>query len=182
MEEKNTSTTSDGGCLLLVVVVIIVVVVRAFVVNAPSNKKNVEAPTQKMMHIYDDIDQNMLEATAAAIEDEIRLATEEKAIEKYGDWRSNSDWEAERMAATSDAFEKILRDEAKNETEKTPRGYTCDQCIKGNISLTSGEKIYHLPGCENYEDTVINVRYGERWFSSEEDAIAAGWRKAYNCP
>jgi len=51
----------------------------------------------------------------------------------------------------------------------------CD--IKGNIS-TSGERIYHLPGQFNYESTVISPQKGERWFCSEEEAVAARWRKA----
>ncbi len=53
--------------------------------------------------------------------------------------------------------------------------------IKGNISYKTGEKIYHLPGCPNYKSTKIDTRYGERWFCTEEEAVKAGWRKAYNC-
>lgn len=52
----------------------------------------------------------------------------------------------------------------------------CD--IKGNISPTTGERIYHVPGQEHYRETTINRRYGERWFCSEAEARAAGWRKA----
>ena len=51
----------------------------------------------------------------------------------------------------------------------------CD--IKGNIS-SEGKRIYHVPGQENYEQTVISPSNGERWFCSEEEAEAAGWRKA----
>lgn len=54
----------------------------------------------------------------------------------------------------------------------------CD--IKGNIGYESGEKIYHLPGQEFYNETTINPGYGERWFCTEEEAIANGWRKAFN--
>ena len=61
-------------------------------------------------------------------------------------------------------------------------GFTCDHCIKGNIAFGTGERIYHIPGCDYYAETEINTDYGERWFSSEAEAIAAGWRKAYNCP
>jgi len=50
--------------------------------------------------------------------------------------------------------------------------------IKGNISMNSGNKIYHTPGMEDYESTVINPEKGERWFCSESEAIAAGWTKA----
>lgn len=55
----------------------------------------------------------------------------------------------------------------------------CAPPIKGNVSYNSGEKIYHVPGQENYDDTVINPTYGERWFCTEAEATAAGWRKAY---
>lgn len=49
--------------------------------------------------------------------------------------------------------------------------------IKGNISL-EGEKIYHMPGMSFYDKTSINPEYGERWFCSEDEAVANGWRKA----
>ncbi|WP_299911420.1 thermonuclease family protein [uncultured Paracoccus sp.] len=54
--------------------------------------------------------------------------------------------------------------------QKAPEG--CP--IKGNIS--SGGKIYHAPWSPWYGKTRINVSKGERWFCSEDDAIAAGWR------
>ena len=53
--------------------------------------------------------------------------------------------------------------------------------IKGNIS-SSGEKIYHVPGCGSYEKTSIDESKGEQWFCTEDDAFTAGWRKAKNCP
>ena len=49
--------------------------------------------------------------------------------------------------------------------------------IKGNISI-SGERIYHMPGQKYYSETRINTRSGERWFCSEDEARAAGWRKS----
>jgi endonuclease YncB( thermonuclease family) len=53
-----------------------------------------------------------------------------------------------------------------------------DGClIKGNINV-KGEKIYHLPGDDSYDDTVITAAKGERFFCSEADAMAAGWRAA----
>lgn len=55
-------------------------------------------------------------------------------------------------------------------------GSNCN--IKGNISINSGERIYHMPGQENYLATKISPQYGERWFCSEEEARTAGWRKA----
>jgi hypothetical protein len=50
--------------------------------------------------------------------------------------------------------------------------------IKGNISLNNGQRIYHLPGQHSYDETKILPQYGERWFCSEAEARAAGWRKA----
>ena len=56
---------------------------------------------------------------------------------------------------------------------------TNSQCnIKGNISYSSGKKIYHLPGMKDYRKTVIDKARGERWFCTESDAIAKGWQKA----
>ena len=52
---------------------------------------------------------------------------------------------------------------------------TCD--IKGNIS-GSGQRIYHTPGQRHYQATKITESKGERWFCSETEARAAGWRKA----
>lgn len=50
--------------------------------------------------------------------------------------------------------------------------------IKGNISIDTGNKIYHLPGMEDYESTVIDPTKGEKWFCTESEAIEDGWRKA----
>jgi hypothetical protein len=52
--------------------------------------------------------------------------------------------------------------------------------IKGNIS-SKGERIYHLPGCRYYSSTVIDPKRGERWFCSEQEAVAAGWRRTKVC-
>jgi micrococcal nuclease len=68
-----------------------------------------------------------------------------------------------------------------------PSGAGCPQgctspppgcAIKGNISQSSGEKIYHVPGGEFYDDTLINPSSGERWFCTEAEAVANGWRKS----
>lgn len=50
--------------------------------------------------------------------------------------------------------------------------------IKGNISQSSGARIFHVPGQADYEATRIDEARGERWFCTEEAAVAAGWRKA----
>jgi len=60
-------------------------------------------------------------------------------------------------------------------TRSNSAGSICN--IKGNIS-SSGEKIYHMPDDEYYDETVINLAKGELWFCSSEEAEAAGWRHA----
>ena len=52
-------------------------------------------------------------------------------------------------------------------------GASC--AIKGNIG-EKGQRIYHVPGDSLYEKTAIDQTKGERWFCSEKDARAAGWR------
>ncbi|WP_244299123.1 thermonuclease family protein [Roseibium aquae] len=46
--------------------------------------------------------------------------------------------------------------------------------IKGNIS--SNGRIYHPPWSTSYARTRIDPSRGERWFCSEAEALAAGWR------
>ena len=48
--------------------------------------------------------------------------------------------------------------------------------VKGNIT-GKGERIYHVPGGPHYDQTGIDTAKGERWFGSENEARAAGWRK-----
>ena len=63
------------------------------------------------------------------------------------------------------------------QSAETPQ--TTEGClIKGNISYYGGKKIYHVPGQKYYDVTEINEAAGERWFCTEEEAIAAGWRKS----
>lgn len=52
---------------------------------------------------------------------------------------------------------------------------TCN--IKGNVN-TRGERIYHVPGQRYYDETPISASHGERWFCSEAEARAAGWRRS----
>jgi endonuclease YncB( thermonuclease family) len=48
--------------------------------------------------------------------------------------------------------------------------------IKGNIS--GNGRIYHMPGQRHYAETSISTARGERWFCTEAEARAAGWRRA----
>ncbi|MFO1406615.1 MAG: thermonuclease family protein [Steroidobacteraceae bacterium] len=46
--------------------------------------------------------------------------------------------------------------------------------IKGNVSDRG--RIYHLPGSDAYDKVRIDPGKGERWFCTEDEARAAGWR------
>ncbi len=49
--------------------------------------------------------------------------------------------------------------------------------IKGNIGRRHA-RIYHVPGGQYYARTRIDPAKGERWFCSEAEARAAGWRRS----
>lgn len=86
--------------------------------------------------------------------------------ERRGLWRSRFvppwDWrEGKRSAGAKRAMESKSR-----------------RCrIKGNISR-NGRRIYHVPGGRYYGKTRINTSRGERWFCTESEARAAGWRRS----
>jgi endonuclease YncB( thermonuclease family) len=50
-----------------------------------------------------------------------------------------------------------------------------DCVIKGNIN-GRGERIYHVPGGQFYDQAIIDETAGQRWFCSEKEALDAGWR------
>jgi hypothetical protein len=50
--------------------------------------------------------------------------------------------------------------------------------IKGNINLKTGERVYHVPGQKHYDDVTIEAGAGERWFCTEAEAEASGWRRS----
>jgi endonuclease YncB( thermonuclease family) len=89
-----------------------------------------------------------------------QAAAQEESIGLWaGSFQSRWDWRAERSEQPS-AVEKA------------------DDCvIKGNINAR-GEGIYHVPGQKGYARTKISERDGERYFCTEEEAQAAGWRRA----
>jgi endonuclease YncB( thermonuclease family) len=69
---------------------------------------------------------------------------------------------------------------AENKSGNNPRNSASGNTncvIKGNISQR-GERIYHVPGGQYYTRTRIDTSKGERWFCSEAEARAAGWRRS----
>lgn len=60
---------------------------------------------------------------------------------------------------------------------KARQGDSSNCLIKGNIS-SKGARIYHRPGQQHYHQTRISPSKGERYFCTEAEAVAAGWRPA----
>ncbi len=84
---------------------------------------------------------------------------------RRGIWQGNAtpawQWRAERWRAA--------------ESEKREEnGVVC--LIKGNIGR--GGQLYHMPWDRWYDKTRIETHKGERWFCTETEAAAAGWRPA----
>jgi len=53
--------------------------------------------------------------------------------------------------------------------------------IKGNVNKARQTRIYHFPGCTEYEHTVVELDLGEQWFCSEKEAQEAGYKKSEHC-
>ena len=51
--------------------------------------------------------------------------------------------------------------------------------IKGNVN-SKGERIYHCPNWRDYDETEIIPAEGDRWFCSEAEAQASGFRRPKN--
>lgn len=90
-------------------------------------------------------------------------------------------WDACQQTDTSSAVTPVVVPPSPQTETNTTVAPPTSCVIKGNIN-SSGEMIYHLPGCSSYNVTKIDESRGEKWFCSESEALAAGWRKALNCP
>ncbi len=93
---------------------------------------------------------------------------------RLGVWQGNFaapwDWRRSQGAAAS-------RSHGAATPRSTAPRQDSDCTIKGNVS-SSGDRIYHLPGQALYDRTRISEAKGERWFCSEAEARAAGWRRS----
>ena len=98
-------------------------------------------------------------------------AEKEAHVNQRGIWRS----EFERPEDYRRRIRKVNEARAR-ENQAKPVKAGCD--IKGNISSGSGNRIFHVRGQRDYERVSIKVNKGERWFCTEQEAWAAGWRKA----
>ena len=55
---------------------------------------------------------------------------------------------------------------------------TATPVIKGNVNVQTGDLIFHVPGGFYYSTTAIEEDNGDRWFCTEQEAMAAGWKKS----
>jgi hypothetical protein len=62
---------------------------------------------------------------------------------------------------------------AKAAPPSAPEGRTIKGCVN-----RKDERMYHPPGARDYDRVHMDNEVGERWFCSEAEAVAAGWRKA----
>jgi len=79
-------------------------------------------------------------------------------------------------------YEEQVSEEAAALREQSTKPTDPDCIIKGNISDAGYGKTYLLPGCDNYNRTIVDTRKGEAYFCTEQEALDAGFRKATNCP
>ena len=56
------------------------------------------------------------------------------------------------------------------------KGYPCIKC---NISMVDGARIYHLPFDQQYDNTRIEIKKGEMYCQAVEEAEKAGFRRAF---
>jgi len=85
-------------------------------------------------------------------------------------------------------YSALLR-KSEQEAKTIGRGVWSKEClppegcnIKGNVRKESGTKIYHLPGCFNYEKIVMNEGEKDAWFCTEKEAQEAGFVRSKDCP
>ncbi|MBM4221264.1 MAG: thermonuclease family protein [Gammaproteobacteria bacterium] len=96
------------------------------------------------------------------------------------EWRHQERGRAFSSYAGSTAADCIAAIRGQVSSVPPPSGGKSGGClIKGNIG-SGGKRIYHVPGSTWYADTRIDESKGERWFCSEEEAQAAGWRAPRN--
>lgn len=60
---------------------------------------------------------------------------------------------------------------------RSAEGAPAGCAIKGNV--TRNGRIYHMPWSPWYDQITIDPAKGKRWFCSEREALASGWRAAH---
>jgi micrococcal nuclease len=91
---------------------------------------------------------------------------------KYFEDYLNHKYQSELIAAAKAAHSQKLGLWSECAEDKT------DGClVKGNLD-PNDRRFYHLPHFRHYSQIVMNLDKGDRWFCSEQEAIAAGFKRA----
>lgn len=94
--------------------------------------------------------------------------------------KSESNAQAKSIGIWKDCLATTTRSTARRQEPNVPP--SDPKCvIKGNISAIGLGKIYILPHCANYDATHIDPAKGEGYFCTEDEAVAAGFKKADGC-
>ena len=171
----------------------VVMIVGLWLVNSCSTGERLMPDGSPYYHPHESQEQLLTEHPERYDQEEIRKAKVEAECARYPE--RCQDWDA-LLYDDSNLPDDPCRDygicngessftgqSSDHTSSGCPNGCTswkagCD--IKGNKSYDTGEKIYHVPGQTFYNETTINSAYGERWFCTEQEAVANGWRKALN--
>lgn len=95
-------------------------------------------------------------------------------LARYTGSTKNDDYKTIKMAQTNAKTNKI------GIWSDTCRKSSNPDCsIKGNTR--AGKKIYLLPDCNNYDQTIIDTSYQDQWFCTEAEAVKAGFTKSPTC-
>ncbi len=150
--EKKTRKRSTKICLLAMLL-------SFFLMIAFIPQKNESAPTEPAQ----------TEQISTQSEGKIATSAENAAKPKQAESPSNENTSTPIPAAVPTSAQPPQSANSKiSHDGPGPNGET----IKGNINR-KGEKIYHVPGGQFYNKTIP-----ERWFFTEADAQAAGFRRA----
>ena len=105
------------------------------------------------------------------------VPNEERAkAEKRGLWAGDFDWPRDWRDRKKKGDPEALLLVAPQPCPPPPSNPAAEEClIKGNVNGT--KRIYHMPGTRHYDKTEITASKGDRYFCTEAEAKACGWRK-----
>ena len=113
------------------------------------------------------------------------LAEEEAKRERRGVWTPKSPTTGQEVLQPTPAKVKPfsggtlpLPPNIRNKATICDYSETVQPVIKGNVDTRTGELIYHVPGGFFYSTTEVSESDGDRWFCTEGEALAAGWKRA----
>lgn len=111
-----------------------------------------------------------------------KLVNEEMLKSGWVRFHSDSTSQREALKTAGNQAKKELLGIWSSKCQQTENPENSKCIIKGNLDLNSGRKIYYIPGCSQYEFTIIEKDIGEDWFCTEKEAQEAGFVRSKTCP